>query len=76
MLDIHDLGLARERGGDVVGVAALVKRPLELRDDRGYWVHRSQLCTDELSVSTPSPCDLGNRRLGSDSTDSMPSLRA
>ena len=28
VLDIHDLGLARERGADVVGVAALVQRPL------------------------------------------------
>jgi putative hydroxymethylpyrimidine transport system substrate-binding protein len=28
LLDIHDLGLAREKGSDVVGVAALVQRPL------------------------------------------------
>jgi putative hydroxymethylpyrimidine transport system substrate-binding protein len=28
VLDIHDLGLARERGADVVAVAALVQRPL------------------------------------------------
>ena len=28
VLDIHDLGLARERGADVVGLAALVQRPL------------------------------------------------
>jgi putative hydroxymethylpyrimidine transport system substrate-binding protein len=28
ILDIHDLGLARERGLDVVGVAAIVQRPL------------------------------------------------
>jgi putative hydroxymethylpyrimidine transport system substrate-binding protein len=28
VLDIDDLGLARERGADVVGVAALVQRPL------------------------------------------------
>jgi NitT/TauT family transport system substrate-binding protein/putative hydroxymethylpyrimidine transport system substrate-binding protein len=28
VLDIHDLALARERGEDVVGVAALVQRPL------------------------------------------------
>ena len=28
VLDIHDLGLGREKGSDVVGVAALVKRPL------------------------------------------------
>jgi putative hydroxymethylpyrimidine transport system substrate-binding protein len=28
VLDIHDLGLARERGADVVGIGALVNRPL------------------------------------------------
>jgi NitT/TauT family transport system substrate-binding protein/putative hydroxymethylpyrimidine transport system substrate-binding protein len=28
VLDIHDLGLARERGLDVVGITALVQRPL------------------------------------------------
>lgn len=28
ILDIHDLGIARERGLDVVGVAAVVQRPL------------------------------------------------
>jgi NitT/TauT family transport system substrate-binding protein/putative hydroxymethylpyrimidine transport system substrate-binding protein len=28
VLDINDLGLARERGDDVVGIAALVQRPL------------------------------------------------
>jgi len=28
ILDIHDLGLARERGADIVGVMALVQRPL------------------------------------------------
>jgi putative hydroxymethylpyrimidine transport system substrate-binding protein len=28
VLDIHDLGLARERGEDVVGIGALVQRPL------------------------------------------------
>ena len=28
VVDIHDLGLARERGEDIVGIAALVQRPL------------------------------------------------
>src|SRR3954468_8724965 len=28
VVDIHDLGLARERGADIVGVGALVQRPL------------------------------------------------
>lgn len=42
ILDIHDLGLARERGADVVGVMAVVQRPLaavlaapEVRRPRG-----------------------------------------
>jgi len=28
IVDVHDLGLARERGADIVGVGALVQRPL------------------------------------------------
>jgi putative hydroxymethylpyrimidine transport system substrate-binding protein len=28
VVDIHDLGLARERGADIVGIGALVQRPL------------------------------------------------
>ena len=28
ILDIHDLGIAREKGRDLVGVMALVQRPL------------------------------------------------
>ncbi|MEX2196775.1 MAG: ABC transporter substrate-binding protein [Thermoleophilaceae bacterium] len=35
ILDIHDLGLARERGADVVGVGALVQRPLAAIIARG-----------------------------------------
>jgi NitT/TauT family transport system substrate-binding protein/putative hydroxymethylpyrimidine transport system substrate-binding protein len=35
VLDIHDLGLARERGQDFVGVAALVQRPLAAIIARG-----------------------------------------
>jgi len=38
VLDIHDLGLAREKGTDVVGIGALVQRPLAAviaRADRG-----------------------------------------
>jgi putative hydroxymethylpyrimidine transport system substrate-binding protein len=35
VVDIHDLGLARERGADVVGVAALVQRPLAAVIARG-----------------------------------------
>ena len=33
VLDIHDLGLARERGEDPVGVGALVQRPLAALED-------------------------------------------
>ena len=35
VVDVHDLGLARERGADVVGVAALVQRPLAAVIARG-----------------------------------------
>ena len=35
VVDIHDLGLARERGRDVVGVGALVQRPLAAVIARG-----------------------------------------
>ena len=36
VLDIHDLGLARERGADVVGIAALAQRPLAAVIARGH----------------------------------------
>jgi putative hydroxymethylpyrimidine transport system substrate-binding protein len=39
VLDIHDLGLARERGADLVGIAGLVQRPLAAIIARDY-VHR------------------------------------
>jgi NitT/TauT family transport system substrate-binding protein/putative hydroxymethylpyrimidine transport system substrate-binding protein len=35
VVDIHDLGLARERGSDIVGVGALVQRPLAAVIARG-----------------------------------------
>jgi putative hydroxymethylpyrimidine transport system substrate-binding protein len=35
VVDIHDLGLARERGSDLVGVGALVQRPLAAVIARG-----------------------------------------
>ncbi len=35
VLDIHDLGLAAEKGSDVVGIAALVQRPLAAIIARG-----------------------------------------
>jgi putative hydroxymethylpyrimidine transport system substrate-binding protein len=49
VVDIHDLGLARERGGDLVGVGALVQRPLAAVIARGQ-VRR--------------PRDLEGRRVG------------
>ena len=49
IVDIHDLGLARERGEDVVGVGAIVQRPLAAVIARG-------------GVRTPS--DLEGRRVG------------
>jgi putative hydroxymethylpyrimidine transport system substrate-binding protein len=50
VVDIHDLGLARERGSDIVGVAALVQRPLAAVIARGSEVRR--------------PRDLEGRRVG------------
>jgi len=40
VVDIHDLGLARERGSDIVGVGALVQRPLAAVIARGSDVRR------------------------------------
>jgi len=50
VVDIHDLGLARERGQDVVGVGAIVQRPLAAVIARRPGVHR--------------PRDLEGRRVG------------
>jgi putative hydroxymethylpyrimidine transport system substrate-binding protein len=50
VVDIHDLGLARERGSDIVGVGALVQRPLAAVIARGSGVRR--------------PRDLERRRVG------------
>ena len=50
VVDIHDLGLARERGSDIVGVGALVQRPLAAVITRGSEVRR--------------PRDLEGRRVG------------
>ncbi len=50
VVDIHDLGLARERGQDVVGVGALVQRPLAAVISRAGEVTR--------------PRDLEGRRVG------------
>src|SRR5918999_5244364 len=50
VVDIHDLGLARERGRDLVGVGALVQRPLAAVIARAGEVRR--------------PRDLEGRRVG------------
>ena len=50
VVDIHDLGLAREEGGDLVGVGALVQRPLAAVIARRDAVRR--------------PRDLEGRRVG------------
>ena len=50
VVDIHDLGLARERGSDVVGVGALAQRPLAAVIARAEEVRR--------------PRDLEGRRVG------------
>ncbi|HEY1277245.1 MAG TPA: ABC transporter substrate-binding protein [Thermoleophilaceae bacterium] len=49
VVDIHDLGLARERGSDIVGVGALVQRPLAAVIARG---------------GVRRPVDLEGRRVG------------
>ena len=50
VVDIHDRGLARERGADIVGVGALVRRPLAAVIARGSEIRR--------------PRDLEGRRVG------------
>jgi putative hydroxymethylpyrimidine transport system substrate-binding protein len=50
VVDIHDLGLAREQGADVVGVGALVQRPLAAVIARAGEIRR--------------PRDLEGRRVG------------
>jgi putative hydroxymethylpyrimidine transport system substrate-binding protein len=49
VVDIHDLGLARERGEDIVGVGALVQRPLA-----------AVIATDDIA----RPRDLEGKRVG------------
>lgn len=62
VLDIQDLALARERGVDVVGIAALVQRPLSAIIAQPY-IHR--------------PRDLDGRRVGVSGLPSDPAfLRA
>ena len=72
ILDIHDLGLARERGIDLVGVAPLVQRPLAAvlargdgpvqrpRDLAGHRVGVTGLPSDEAVVDSEVEADGGD----------------
>ncbi len=51
VMDIHDLAIARERGADLVGIAAIVQRPLA-----------AVIAADSARVSRPA--DLAGARIG------------
>ena len=51
IMDIHDLAIARERGADLVGIAAIVQRPLA-----------AVIAADSARVS--GPADLAGARIG------------
>jgi NitT/TauT family transport system substrate-binding protein/putative hydroxymethylpyrimidine transport system substrate-binding protein len=59
VLDIHDLGLAREKGADVVGIGALVNRPLA-----------AIICAPDVS----RPRDLEGKRVGVSGLPSDPAV--
>jgi ABC-type nitrate/sulfonate/bicarbonate transport system substrate-binding protein len=72
ILDIHDLGIARERGLDVVGLMPIVQRPLAAviaagggpvqrpRDLEGHSVGVTGLPSDEAVVDSEVSADNGN----------------
>jgi putative hydroxymethylpyrimidine transport system substrate-binding protein len=72
ILDIHDLGIARERGIDLVGVAPIVQRPLAAvfaradgpvhrpRDLEGHRVGVTGLPSDEAVVASEVEADGGD----------------
>lgn len=72
ILDIHDLGIARERGIDLVGVAPIVQRPLASilargdgpirrpRDLEGHSVGVTGLPSDEAIVDSEVEADGGD----------------
>ncbi len=72
ILDIHDLGIARERGLDVVGAMPIVQRPLAAtiargngpvrrpRDLEGHTVGVTGLPSDEAVVDSEVSADGGN----------------
>jgi putative hydroxymethylpyrimidine transport system substrate-binding protein len=59
VLDIHDLGLAREKGADVVGIGALVNRPLA-----------AIICAPDVT----RPRDLEGKRVGVSGLPSDPAV--
>src|SRR3954451_4334977 len=59
VLDIHDLGLAREKGADVVGIGALVNRPLA-----------AIICAPDVK----RPRDLEGKRVGVSGLPSDPAV--
>jgi putative hydroxymethylpyrimidine transport system substrate-binding protein len=72
ILDVHDLGIARERGLDVVGAMPIVQRPLAAviargngpvrrpRDLEGHTVGVTGLPSDEAVVDSEVSADGGN----------------
>lgn len=70
VVDIHDLGLARERGADIVGVGAIVQRPLAAvvadasirrpRDLEGRRVGVTGLPSDDAVLSAVVAADGGD----------------
>src|SRR4051812_11985624 len=72
ILDIHDLGIARERGIDLVGVAPIVQRPLAAvfaradgpvhrpREMEGHRVGVTGLPSDEAVVASEVEADGGD----------------
>jgi len=72
ILDIHDLGLARERGIDLVGIAPIVQRPLASvlaradgpvsrpREMQGHQVGVTGLPSDEAVVDSEVEADGGD----------------
>lgn len=72
ILDIHDLGIARERGLDLVGLMPIVQRPLAAviaradgpvrrpRDMQGYRVGVTGLPSDEAVVDSEVEADGGD----------------
>src|SRR3954454_25346032 len=51
VVDIHDLGLARQRGEDLVGVGALVQRPLAAVIARGSITRPRELAGKRAGVT-------------------------